>query len=135
MCSWSITLRKCLPIIRFRPSRIVPQAATHEWQVDEAEARQLQLRLALHVVSSDDFTRVRLIGGVSIRPIGATIVHAGVCVLDLPTLKVMDSATARATSNFQYVSGLRAFQAGPVIGAAFEKLRARPDLVLWDGHG
>ena len=31
--------------------------------------------------------------------------------------------------------GLRAFPAGAAMIAAFEKLRNRPDAVLWDGHG
>jgi deoxyribonuclease V len=65
----------------------------------------------------------------------ATTAQATVAVLDAPTMKLIDSATASARSSFPYVSGLRAFQAGPAIMAAFEKLHERPDLVLWDGHG
>jgi deoxyribonuclease V len=107
----------------------------HSWNADENEANQIQLRLAPLVVSNDDFTHLGLIGGVSIRPLDDTTIQAALCILDLPTMKNVDSATATEKSTFPYVAGLRAFQAGPAIVAAFDKLRARPDLVLWDGHG
>jgi deoxyribonuclease V len=53
----------------------------------------------------------------------------------MPTMKKVDSAAATAKSTFPYIAGLRAFQSGPAIMAAFDKLNTRPDLVLWDGHG
>jgi deoxyribonuclease V len=107
----------------------------HPWDVDENEATQIQLRVASLVVSSDDFTNVGLIGGVSVQPLDDTTIQAVVSVLDLPTMKKVDSATATAKSTFPYIPGLRAFQAGPAIIAAFDKLQRRSDLVLWDGHG
>jgi deoxyribonuclease V len=113
----------------------VPGIHIHRWDVDEDEAKQIQLRLAHLVVCKDDFTNVGLIGAVSIRSLDNTTIQTALCVLDLPTMKRVDSATAAARSTFPYVTGLRAFQAGPAIIAAFDKLRTRPDLVLCDGHG
>jgi deoxyribonuclease V len=110
-------------------------SAFDSWDVDADLAKQIQLRLAPLVVARDDFTNVGLIGGVSIRPVDSRAVQAAVATLDLPTLKLMESATATAESTFPYVSGLRAFRAGPAIIAAFNKLHTRPDLVMWDGHG
>jgi deoxyribonuclease V len=107
----------------------------HTWDVGENEAKQIQLRLAPLVVCKDDFTNVGLIGGVSIRPLDDTTIQAAVSVLDLPTMKKVDSVTASAKSTFPYIAGLRAFQSGSASIAAFEKLHTRPDLVLWDGHG
>jgi deoxyribonuclease V len=104
--------------------------------VDQSrQAKQIQLRFAPLVLARDDFTNVGLIGGVSIRHPDATMVHATVAVLDVTTMKLVDSATARARTSFTYVSGLRAFQAGPTIISAFEKLSTVPHVVLWDGHG
>jgi deoxyribonuclease V len=113
----------------------MPSSEFHSWDVDENEAKHIQLRLARLVVSVDDFTSVGLIGGVSIRSIDETTVQAAVCVLHLPGMNSAASATARAKSALPYIPGLRAFQAGPAIMAAFERLPARPDLMLWDGHG
>jgi deoxyribonuclease V len=113
----------------------IMQSSGFQWDVNQYDAEQIQLRLARLVVSVDDFTDVRLIGGVSIRQSDATTVQAAVAVLDSTTMKLIESVTASAKTAFPYMSGLRAFQAGPAIMAAFEKLRKRPDLVLWDGHG
>ena len=114
---------------------IVRGRAFHSWDVDENEAKQIQLRLAPLVVALGDFKSIGLIGGVSIRSIDEMTVQATVCVLHMPGMKKAAAGTARAKSTFPYIPGLRAFQAGPAILAAFEKLPAQPDLVLWDGHG
>jgi deoxyribonuclease V len=114
---------------------LVPGIPFHPWDVSEAEAEQIQLRLAPLVVARDDFRDVGLIGAVSIRQPDAATVQAAVIILDLPTMKLIDSATGTAKSTFPYVPTLRAFQAGRAIIAAFEKLPEWPDLVLWDGHG
>ena len=73
----------------------------HSWDVDEAEAKKIQLRLARLVVSENDFSNVDLIGGVNVRPIATTTVQAAVCVLDVAAMKLVDSAIAQMQSNFQ----------------------------------
>jgi deoxyribonuclease V len=105
------------------------------WNFDKDEAKEIQLRLAPLVVSIDTFADIGVIAGVSIRQSDDATVHAAVSVLDFRTMELMTSATASAKTAFPYVPGLRAFQAAPAIIAAFEKLRTRPDIVLWDGHG
>jgi deoxyribonuclease V len=114
----------------------VRAAAFHPWDVDEDEAKEIQVRLSrLVVLCDDDFPGVGLVAGVSVRPVDTTTVRAAIYSLNVPSMETVDSATAAAKSHFRYMSGLRAFQAGPAIIAAFEKLRTRPDVVLWDGHG
>ena len=110
-------------------------APFHPWDSDEDQAKQIQRRLSKLVALHDGFTSVGLVGGVSIRPIDLTTVRAAICILDVPSMKTVDSATATAKPHFRYMSGLRAFQAGPAVIAAFEKLHARTDFVIWDGHG
>jgi len=50
-------------------------------------------------------------------------------------MEMVDSSIETADAPLPYISGLRAFQAGPAITAAFAKLQTPPDVVLWDGHG
>jgi len=113
----------------------VRTAPFHPWDSDEDQAKQIQRRLSKLVALHDGFTSGGLVGGVSIRPIDLTTVRAAICILDVPSMKTVDSATATAKPHFRYMSGLRAFQAGPAVIAAFEKLHARTDFVIWDGHG
>ena len=61
-------------------SKAVQPTHLHSWDVEEAEAKKVQLRRAPLVVPEDDFSNVDLVGGVSIRPIAATIVQAAACV-------------------------------------------------------
>jgi deoxyribonuclease V len=113
----------------------MPGMPLHPWNVGEGDARQIQLQLAQRVVSRDDWTELRFIAGVSVRPLNGTGVRAAVCVLDLLTLETIDYGIATAEVSVQYISGLRAFQEGPAIIAAFDRLRTAPDLILWHGHG
>jgi deoxyribonuclease V len=107
----------------------------HPWDVTEDQARQIQVRIASLVVSHDDWNALRFVGGVSVRPLDESMVRAAVSILDLETMSLVDSSTATANVHTPYISGLRTFQAGPAISAAFEKLGTAPDLILWDGHG
>jgi deoxyribonuclease V len=109
--------------------------ALHSWNVGEADAKQIQLQLAKRVVSRDDWTEIRFIAGIVVRPLNETAVRAAVCVLDLLTLEPIDYGVATAEVSVHYISGLRAFQEGPPIIAAFERLHTTPDLILCHGHG
>jgi deoxyribonuclease V len=108
----------------------IMQSSGFQWDVNQYDAEQIQLRLAPIVVAHDDFGDVAQIGGVSIRQPDAATVQAAVVILDLPSMKMIESATATTKSTLPYVPGSRAFQSGPAIIAAFEKLRNRPGLVL-----
>lgn len=66
---------------------------------------------------------------------GGDKLFAAVVVLQLPTLRLVEQATVVARARFPYVAGLLSFREAPALLAAFRKLRARPDLVLVDGHG
>jgi deoxyribonuclease V len=108
---------------------------TSKMDISEEEAKEIQLRLAPLVSTSDGWRRTGLLGGVSIRPVDRFLVRAAVSVLELASMKMVDSSIETADAPLSYIPGLRAFHAGPAITAAFAKLQTRPDVVLWDGHG
>ncbi|GHJ56503.1 endonuclease V [Nonomuraea sp. TT08I-71] len=60
---------------------------------------------------------------------------AAVTVLDAATLDVVDEAVHVGRPAFDYVPGLFAFRELPALLAALERLTARPDLLVCDGHG
>jgi deoxyribonuclease V len=59
--------------------------------------------------------------------------YAAVVVLDATTLTVVDEATAVEELRFPYVPGLLSFRELPPLTAAWERLRVRPDVVIFDG--
>jgi deoxyribonuclease V len=60
---------------------------------------------------------------------------AGVVVLSLPTLEVVDQATAVAPVPMPYVPGFLAFRELPAVAAAWDRLETRPDALIFDGQG
>ena len=99
-----------------------------------AVARQLELRDRL--VLKGGPRRVRLVAGADLSyDRGSDRFFAAVVVCRLPDLAVVETATARGTSPFPYIPGLLSFREGPLLLRAFRRLRAQPDLVLFDGHG
>ena len=108
----------------------------HPWKVTTAEARAIQLRLAGQVSRRDEVGRPRFIAGVDISgPRFKGRVRGTVVVLSYPDLRVAEVSTVERKVDFPYIPGLLSFRESPVMLAAYEKLKLRPDLVLVDGQG
>jgi deoxyribonuclease V len=105
---------------------------------DTAAARRAQVALAQRVVREDAFGEVRLLGGVDVsnnRFDPEQRIFAAVTALSFPDLRVVETASAAARATMPYIPGLLGFREIPALLAAWERLRAKPDLVLVDGHG
>jgi deoxyribonuclease V len=61
--------------------------------------------------------------------------YAAVVVLELPSLRVVESVGVAGRAEFPYVPGLLSFREIPPLLKAFRKLRTTPDAVLVDGQG
>ncbi len=110
--------------------------ALHRWDVTPEQARQIQLQLKSRLELADRLGDIRLVAGADIaldaQP-GMGI--GGVVVYRWPDLVEVERQFARRKLTFPYVPGLLAFREAPVLLDAFEKLRAEPDLIFYDGHG
>jgi deoxyribonuclease V len=60
---------------------------------------------------------------------------AGIAVLRAGSLELVEGASAVAELGFPYVPGLLSFRELPALLAAWQQLRQRPDVVIFDGHG
>jgi deoxyribonuclease V len=108
----------------------------HRWDLTPKEAMALQVELAARVVREDAVRQVRRVAGVDVGfEDDGKVTRAAVAVLDFPSLAPAERIVVRQPTRFPYIPGLLSFREAPAVLAAFERLRAVPDLVLYDGQG
>lgn len=108
----------------------------HSWQVTTAEAKAIQLELASQVKRVGVITDPRYIAGVDISVNRFSKTGTGaVVVLSYPGLQVVEAQVVTDRIAFPYVPGLLSYREAPLILAAFEKIKIKPDIVMVDGQG
>lgn len=95
-----------------------------------------QLRLREQLVLRGGPRRVRLVAGADISyDRGSDRFFAAAVVVEIPSMATVETATAEGKSPFPYIPGLLSFREGPLLLRALRRLKTRPDLLLFDGHG
>ena len=108
----------------------------HSWRVNIEEAIQIQENLRSRIILKKTFSEVRTIGGADVAyPKDRNFLFGAIVVLSFPNLEIVDSATAHAKISFPYIPGLFSFREGPVLIKAFERLKMKPDVMIFDGQG
>jgi deoxyribonuclease V len=115
----------------------MPVHRLHAWNVTPPEAVRLQEQLRSLVVVRDDAPPAyRTVAAMDVSyDRRSPWLCAGVVVLALPSLAVVDRAAVRVRAEFPYVPGLLSFREAPAGLQAWERLAVRPDCLLCDGHG
>lgn len=108
----------------------------HAWDLTPAEAVTLQRQLRNEVVADRpiDLAAVRLVAGVDVS-VKNERSRAAVVVVTFPGFLLVETAVAERPTPFPYIPGLLSFREGPVLEEAFGRLRAEPDVFLFDGMG
>lgn len=110
----------------------------HPWELTTGQARALQERLRSWLEVRPLDKPVRLIAGCDVAYEASgrrTRAVGGVVVLQLDSMRVVDSATSTREVDFPYIPGLLTFREAPALLAAFEKIEIEPDVIIVDGHG
>ena len=108
----------------------------HDWQVNAAQAKDIQVGLAAQVCRVGDVGTPRFIVGVDISSDKAKGTATGAAVvLNYPELKLVETKVVNGQLDFPYVPGLLSFREAPLILAACQELAFTPDLILVDGQG
>src|SRR2546421_3459861 len=108
----------------------------HEWKVSPREAVELQKSLRERVRLVPLAKKVRTIAGadISFNKFESTV-YAGIVVLRLPSLEVVEEVGVVSETRFPYVPGLLSLRETPSVLEAWAKLKTEPDAVMFDGQG
>ncbi len=106
----------------------------HPWDLAPSEAIALQRELATRVIKTTTFDDVEEVGGVD-ASYRKGIARAAIVVLRYPDLALLDYEVAERPIDYPYVPGLLSFREAPPVLEAFERLRRRPDLLIFDAQG
>lgn len=109
---------------------------THRFDVGYDEAVAIQEELRREVVRTGSLRNVRLVSGADVSYAKrAVTMYAAVVVVEWPSGEVVEEVTAERAAEFPYIPGLLSFREMPALLEAFGKLRSRPDVIIYDGHG
>jgi deoxyribonuclease V len=108
----------------------------HSWDLTPGEAVEVQQRLRNLVRLRPLARPVDTIAGadISFNKFSETV-YAGIVVLSLPDLRIVESAGVSSIAKFPYVPGLLSFREAPSLLEAWEKLKTKPDVLMLDGQG
>jgi deoxyribonuclease V len=108
----------------------------HEWSLTprEAVALQKELRASVRVVPLRK--KIETVAGadISFNKYDPTL-YAGIVVLRLPSLEVVEEVGVVSETKFPYVPGLLSFRESPSVLEAWARLKTEPDAVMFDGQG
>lgn len=110
------------------------QVNLHSWSLSPDEAIKVQAAMRDRLILTWDDRSVKTIAGVDVD-LEEDIARAAIVVLRYPDLSPIEGVTADVPLVFPYIPGLLAFREGPAILAAWAKLQAKPDLLMFDGQG
>src|ERR1051325_7663174 len=108
----------------------------HDWSLTPREAVVLQKQLRARVRVEPLKKNVETVAGayISFNKFEPTV-YAGIVLLRLPSLEVVEEVGVVSETRFPYVPGLLSFRETPSVLEAWAKLKTEPDAVMFDGQG
>lgn len=111
-------------------------AAALERRLSPKQVRSLQEELVGAVRQEPLASTPRLVAGLDVAyDLRRRLAVGAAVIVDVATLEPVETAVVNVELTFPYVPGLLAWRELPALLAAWQKLAARPDLVLCDGQG
>lgn len=106
----------------------------HAWDLSPKEAAHVQTKLRERIVLTWDGRQVKSIAGVDVS-VSKETARCAIVVLAFPALIPLEGVTADLPLVFPYILGLLSFREGPAVLADWDRLKIKPDLLMFDGQG
>ena len=108
----------------------------HSWDLRPTDAVALQKELKSQLQLQPLAQPPRLVAGADLSfDKNSDTVFAGIVVLSLPDLQIVEERGLQTTAPFPYVPGLLSFRESPAILQVWQQLENKPDLLVLDGQG
>ena len=108
----------------------------HAWNVSLEEAIQIQEAFKDQIILKKTFSEVRTIGGGDVAySKNQNLLFGAIVVLSFPDMEILNTATAEGKVSFPYIPGLFSFREGPILIKTFQKLKLKPEIMIYDGQG
>jgi len=108
----------------------------HSWNVSVEEAIRIQENLRNRVILERTLSKIETIGGGDVSySKNRDLLLGAIAVLSFPKMEIVDSGSAYGEVPFPYIPGLLSFREAPILIKAFEKLKMKPDVMIFDGQG
>src|SRR5262249_58575149 len=115
--------------------RIMKIQSLHSWDLTPTEAVALQRRFAHRVDARIPLTHCDLIAGADVSyDRFSNLFYAGVVVLRMDDLTIVEKQGVVREVTFPYVPGLLSFRETPVLLDVFAKIESEPDAVMLEVH-
>ena len=108
----------------------------HPWDLSYEEAVKVQQDLSKRLILEPSEIEPKLIAGADVSySKGSDLFFSAVVVLEMPSMRVLEEASAKGKVDFPYIPGLLSFREAVILTKAFEKIKSVPDVVIFDGQG
>ncbi len=100
------------------------------------EAIQIQEALKSRIILKKPFSKVETVGGGDVSySKSEDLLFGTIVVLSFPDMEILGTATCDGKISFPYIPTLLSFREGPILIKTFQKLKVKPDVMVYDGHG
>jgi deoxyribonuclease V len=108
----------------------------HPWRMSYSKAVLLQNTLRKRIALTPLSKPPQLIAGADASYWKQSdLFYGAVVVFSLNPWRIVEWATAQGRVSFPYIPGLLSFREAPILLKAFRKLKAAPDLIIFDSQG
>jgi deoxyribonuclease V len=108
----------------------------HSWDVSVEQAIRVQETFRERIILKRTFSKVRTIGGGDVAySRNANLLFGAIVVLSFPYMEILDMARTDGKIPFPYIPGLLSFREGPILIKTFQRLKLKPDVMIFDGQG
>jgi deoxyribonuclease V len=108
----------------------------HSWNVSKEEAIQIQEALKGRIILKKTPSKVKSMGGGDVAySKNGNRLFGVIVVLSFPGMEILDMAKTDGRTPFPYIPTLLSFREGPILIKTFQKLKIKPDVMMYDGQG